>query len=198
VAIDPLDPLALVQESRPKSAMPLGRTEPGSLRRVRQTIVQDHEGNEIPVEQLDGRNPAVYASRIPPPPCAQCNQDHNPIAEAQGRYDHSYLHPDKVGNAGLVIVPSGPQASAAVPPTPPAAGASAPSSKRVSIFPGRGDDDYILVVERREADDWEDDYKRKLPGNILAYFLPVLRALDVKLKDRTGGDLVEIGERELA
>ena len=50
--------------------------------------------------------------------------------------------------------------------------------------------DYVVVVERREDDDWEDDYRQKMSSGSLATLLPILDALGVKLKDRTGGDLV--------
>ncbi len=195
-----VDPLSLVDMARPKPAEAASSFAPqaGVMRRMRDTMIEDHEGNPRSMAEL-ATTPGSpsYRDKIPKPPCLTCGSDHNPIKEARGEYDHVYARMEESTDRYVgpnIPAPLAVQTPAVASPSLAAVGVPA---RRLSVFPGRGDDDYVLIVEQREGDDWEDFHRQKIAGNDLARLLPVLRALDVKLKDRTGGDLVELSGREL-
>lgn len=180
-----IDPMALVNEARPTSAVDLGQRVPGALRRARETQTQDHSGNVRNVDELETRpGTAAYNSKIPPPPCALCAQDHQP-----GRtYDHEYRHP-----GDLVLTPGGQYmpvpSETAVAPSVATPGVTA-GTQRVNIIPGRGEDVFILSIE--EAPDWDLRDSWKLTASEILPMLPILRGLGVKVRDNTAGELVAL------
>lgn len=189
------DALSLVQATRPGPAIDIGVVEPGAVRTARRSVIEDHNGQARDPSELDSRPGSPgYLSKIPPPPCALCSNDHNPMYEAQGRYGHAYVHPRDVEPKLEVL------STAVVPPVegvPAVAPAStAAPVKRMTLFPGKADNTYLLVVEEREGDDWEDVMQVILANTVLKRVLPVFDALGLKIKDRTGGDLVMLRNPE--
>jgi hypothetical protein len=195
------DALSLVSAVRPGPAIDIGTPEPTSIRRARQSVIEDHSGQQRDPSELSAMPGSPgYRSKIPPPPCAECGQDHNPLHEAQGRYNHVYRRPQPEEDVAEVLSVSGalpegvnvaPVPAAALdgsrPPLPAATGAP---PRRMTLFPGKHDDTYLLVVEERVADDWDDVAQFLLAATVMARVIPIFDCLGLKIKDRTGGDLV--------
>jgi hypothetical protein len=178
-----IDPRELLEQARPgpsPNASPF-TPNPDAIRRTRETLLEDHEGRPRSVSELDGTNPANYMQKVPPPPCGFCQQDHNPIGEARGAYGHPYVFPDQtpsvptVSNGSPAPVPS----PIAVQPSP---------AQRVTILPARGDDAFILGIESNPPD-WDLEDSWRLSTDELLKVLPILRKLNVKIRDNTAGEL---------
>jgi hypothetical protein len=188
-----IDPLALVQDMRPKPAAEASAFTPqrNAMRRRSDTPgIQGPDGQERSLSDLSARpGTENYRLGIQPPPCAYCNEDHNPIKERLGKYDHPYINPADVPEGGIVAMSGTPEVQVATPVTPPPAIATA--SKRVTVL-SKSEDSFVFVVEQRSEGDWDDVASFKLSGNAVLQFLPILRCLGVTLKDRTGGDLVAL------
>lgn len=193
-----VDPMMLVQASRPGPAIDIGTPERGAIRRARRSVIEDHSGqNRDPAELEVNPGNAAYRSKIPNPPCKACGADHNPLHEAQGRYNHPYLHPESEASAEVLTatgaLPEGvsvqPVPAVGVSPTTTPLAIGAPA-KRMTLFPGKQDDTYLLMIEERQGDDWEDVQGFVLANTLLTRVLPIFDLLGLKIKDRTGGDLV--------
>lgn len=188
--------MMLVADHRPKPS-PLASTftpQKEAMRRRSDTPgIQGPDGRERSLNDLSARpGSANYKAGIGRPPCAHCTQDHNPIRENLGEYDHVYVHPDEVGG-GLVVMNSAPQppeAAAAALPATSSAGAGTPR-KRVTIL-SRNEESFVFVIEEHTADDWDDVESFRMTGEETLKLLPVLRALGTSIKDRTGGDLAAL------
>lgn len=63
------------------------------------------------------------------------------------------------------------------------------ADKRVAIYVGRGTD-FVVAVE--EAPEWDAVDQWKLAPELLLALVPVLRALGVKLSDRSGGEFKQL------
>lgn len=119
-------------------------------------------------------NPAspTYRSKLPPPPCVKCNEDHVP----NRAYDHeyaleepqaSYVHPVQQGSY--------------LPPPQP----NQPN-KRMAVYVGRNDT-FVVAVE--EAPDWDASETFKVTEDRVMDLVKLARALGVKVQDKTGGEL---------
>lgn len=60
---------------------------------------------------------------------------------------------------------------------------------RVAVYCGRGEM-FVLAVE--DAPDWDASWQGKMDPRTVLALLPVLRALDVRVQDKTGGELYEL------
>lgn len=76
------------------------------------------------------------------------------------------------------------------PRTPEDAASPGGGSRRVFITCGRGDS-FVVAVE--EGPDWDACWQGKFGAQTVLAFLPILRALGVKILDRTGGELTAAG-----
>src|SRR5437667_12102253 len=77
---------------KPSEAASAFVSQTGAMRRMRDTVIQDHEGNARSMAELDTvPGTPSYPDKIPNPPCLKCNSDNNPIREARGGYDHAYV-----------------------------------------------------------------------------------------------------------
>lgn len=92
--------------------------------------------------------------------------------------------------------PDGTAAQAAAPPagftTPPqpATVLPAPPPTRIAVYAGRGEDDFVVAVEI--APEWDTVKSWKLTGAETLRVLPILRALDVRISDKTGGEITAL------
>jgi len=137
-----------------------------------------------------------YRSKMPPPPCFKCGEDHHP----NKRYDHPYMQEphvisadpqvhqmvDRVRQEGALEHGNQPYVNAEVrevPGTP---------AKRVAVYVGRNDT-FVVAVEA--APDWDATETFKVGEKEILLVVQVVRALGVKVSDKTGGDLaaLEIG-----
>lgn len=187
--------MSLVTQVRPGPAFDIGVPEKGTLRRSRGTPTVDHTGQQRDADDL-ATTPGSpsYLSKIPNPPCATCSQDHNPMHEAQGKYNHPYRRPgvDEDAAEVMTVDPSGSIMPASlvpvsVPILPPVTGTGAPATQRVNVIPGRGEDVFIVGIET--APDWDLVDSWKMTADQLLPMLPVLRALNIKIRDNTAGEL---------
>lgn len=121
-----------------------------------------------------------YNSRIPLPPCAQCGEDHVPT--------HDYGHPWMAQQFHDEPVSAGPVSRRPVP----IAAAPIEYDVRVAVYVGRGD---TYVVAAEIAPDWETVRSFKVMPEIVMPMVNLARALGIKVQDKTGGDLVELGEK---
>ena len=133
-----------------------------------------------------------YRSRIPPPPCIRCGEDHFP-----GRsYDHPWT-------AEVVEVHDEPVAASAVlrrstPPVPTYdAESHAVALRRVALYVGRGDT-YVVAVEA--APDWEsmEGGTFRVEAAYVLALVKLARALDIKIVDKTGGDLLMLEQEDVS
>jgi hypothetical protein len=129
---------------------------------------------------------AAYRARIPKPPCYQCGEDHFP-----GRpYDHEWtpepppIHDEPVSATAVMHRPSPTATILDVQPT---------SSRRVALYVGRNDT-YVVAVEA--APDWDTVISFKVPSELVLPLVSLARALDVKVADKTGGDLFMLEEED--
>jgi hypothetical protein len=180
-----IDPMALVQASRPGPAIEIGNPVPGALRRVRDTVVQDHTGVERSANELAGLPGSPgYLSRIPPPACAVCGGDHVPGHIYNHEYQREAAESEAMSAVNGAIVPA---SSVQQLPSPTTTVLPVVPAQRVNIIPGRGEDAFIVGIEA--APDWDLVDSWKLTTDQLLPMLPILRGLGVKIRDNTAGEL---------
>ena len=158
---------------------------------VRHQSPQRGEDIRVPTSSGQGRdlhglamNPGSpsYRERIPKPPCHKCGEDHFPGRE----YDHPWtpepvaVHDEPVSATSMVRRPQ-------VIDVEPAA--STPTV-RLAVYVGRGD---AFVVAVEESPDWDTVESWKVPDSEVIQILKVVRALGVKVADKTGGELTSLG-----
>jgi len=137
---------------------------------------------------MDPSSPS-YRARIPPPPCYACGEDHVP----GGRYDHPWtpdppqVHDEPVAASAVL--------RRSTPPMPTYdAESHAVALNRVALYVGRGDT-YVVAVEA--APDWDSvETFRVEPAYVLA-LVKLARALNVKIVDKTGGDLLMLEQEDV-
>jgi hypothetical protein len=127
----------------------------------------------------------AYRARIPKPPCWQCGEDHF----AGRSYDHDW-QPEPVS------VHDEPVSAAAITrrPVMVAERADSAASRRVALYVGRGDT-YVVAVE--SAPDWDTLLSFRVSAELVLPLVTLARALEVKVADKTGGDLLML-EQEYA
>src|SRR5215471_6492437 len=118
-----------------------------------------------------------YTSRIPPPPCAQCGEDHVPT--------HDYGHPWMAQQFHDEPVSAGPVSRR--PMVPLNATLDVTPERRVALYVGRGDM-YVIAVE--EAPDWDTLESFKVADADVPRMILMARALGARIADKTGGDLL--------
>jgi hypothetical protein len=117
-----------------------------------------------------------YTARIPRPPCHACGEDHFPGRE----YDHPWtpepvaIHDEPVSASSIVRRPQIVDAEAQ------------PVPFRVALYVGRGDT-YVVAVEY--PPEWDTRTAFRVPSDQVMPLIEMARALEVKITDKTGGDL---------
>lgn len=123
-----------------------------------------------------------YNARIPRPPCYRCGEDHVPGLA----YDHDWsgeppaVHDEPVSATAM-------RRSVPVFDVMPAPSHPEPPNQRVALYVGRGDT-YVIAVER--APDWDAAQTIKVEPDMVVPMMALVRALDIKISDKTGGDLI--------
>jgi len=162
------DPMGFMRAARPQ--MPAN----GDIRPI-----ATGEINGRPLDELN-TNPAspTYRSKLPPPPCYQCGEDHVPGKS----YGHNW-QPEPVPEPERHYVHS------IEPPMPPELREHIQASMRVAVYVGRGDK-YVVAVET--APDWDSEQTFKVTDAEAVVMLRMVRALNIKVVDKTGGDLAAL------
>jgi hypothetical protein len=129
--------------------------------------------NGVPIDDL-AVNPSSpnYRSKLPPPPCVKCGEDHVP----NRTYDHGYVLEEPQASYVHAVQ----QGSFTPPPQP------AQPNKRMAVYVGRND---MFVVAVEEAPDWDATATFKVPEDKVMDLVKLARALGVKVQDKTGGEL---------
>jgi hypothetical protein len=143
------------------------------------------EVNGRPLDELSAlpSSPA-YRSKLPPPPCSKCGEDHIP-----GRtYGHNW-EPEPVPAALPTYEVESHEDQfrlwqATQSPQPPA-----PIDQRVGLYIGRNGK-YIIIVER--APDWDGFESFKVDEEYVVPMIRLVRALGIRVSDKTGGDLAAL------
>jgi len=182
------DPMAIMRAARPSM-------DPESMRAAQQSIPTPTGARSVDDLATTPASPG-YRSKMPPPPCFKCGEDHQP----NKRYDHPWMQEphvisadpevhqmiDRVRQEGAREHGNQPYVNGEVRevPTTPA--------KRVAVYVGRNDT-YVVAVE--EAPDWDSVETFKVIEDQLLAMVQMARALGVKVQDKTGGDLaaLEVG-----
>jgi hypothetical protein len=139
-----------------------------------------------------------YRSKMPPPPCFKCGEDHHP----NKRYDHPYMQEphvisadpqvhqmvDRVRQEGALEHGNQPYVNAEVREV------TAAPLVRVAVYVGRGDDMYVVAAEA--GPDWDTVRSFKVEAKHVMPMVNLARALGIKVQDKTGGDLVALSEKE--
>lgn len=112
-----------------------------------------------------------YNDRIPPPD-----------GPAIGEVPDGMLLPEQYSVEAALAAQQG------TAPTMPGAAPMMSSARRVVVYCGRGDEEFILCVET-PGDDEETLLSKKFQVTELLALLEVVRALGTKVVDRTGGEL---------
>lgn len=185
--------MAFLQAARPGPAIDLGEPEPGALRRARadDRVVRMPDGSMRRVDELSTvPGTSSYASKVPPPPCFKCGEDHVP----NGRYDHPWMAEPRV-ISGDPQVHQMIHDMAAPSPYSQAATVSVQEvpQRRVAIYVGKGET-YVVAVE--SAPDWDTQEAFKVPEDRVLGLVRLARALGVKVADKTGGDLVMLEQAD--
>jgi hypothetical protein len=126
-----------------------------------------------------------YTARIPRPPCHRCGEDHFPGRE----YDHPWtqepvtVHDEPVSATSIVRRPQIIDAEPAAP------------TVRLAIYVGRGD---AFVVAVESSPDWDTVESWKVPDDQVVQILKVVRALGVKVADKTGGELQSLAMHDVS
>jgi len=126
-----------------------------------------------------------YNARIPRPPCYRCGEDHVPGLA----YDHDWsaeppaVHDEPVSATAIrrpapVTYDVEAHDTTRIAETP---------QQRVGLYIGR-DDTYVIIVER--APDWDGFESFKVNPSEVVPMINLVRALGIKVSDKTGGDLV--------
>lgn len=124
-----------------------------------------------------------YNSRIPLPPCAACGEDHVPTHEYGHPWMAQQFHDEPVSAGAVSRRPVVPLNATAAEPL---------ADVRVAVYVGRGDT-YVVAAEM--APDWETVRSFKVMPELVMPMVNLARALGIKVSDKTGGDLVELGEK---
>lgn len=168
-----MDAMEMLRSARPRPS-PNGDIRPLSAGEV----------NGRPLDELS-TTPAspLYRSKVPPPPCFACGEDHVP-----GRtYTHEWQPEppvEQAQNTELFKQMTEANGFAPLAPVP----AMAPA-QRVAVYVGRGDK-YVVAVEC--SPDWDSTETFKVDPQGVMPLVKMARALGVKVQDKTGGDLVEL------
>jgi hypothetical protein len=134
------------------------------------------ELNGRPLDELSALPTSpLYRSKIQPLPCRQCGEDHAP----NQTYNHAYLGPETA--EPLVVQP--PE------PVPPALREHIQASTRVAVYVGRHD---LYVVAVETSPEWESTQTFKVNDAELVVMIRMVRALGIKVVDKTGGDLASL------
>jgi hypothetical protein len=121
-----------------------------------------------------------YTERIPRPPCYKCGEDHLPNHDYGHAWQSEPIHDEPVTASAIMRRPA-PEDSIAQ------QGFIPSTARRVVLYVGRGDT-YVLAVE--EAPDWEAVHTFKVEPYLVLPLVRMARALDTKVMDKTGGDLL--------
>jgi len=191
-----MDPMAFMRAARPNM-------DPESMRSAQQSISMA-DGSTRSVDEL-ATNPASpsYRSKMPPPPCFKCGEDHQPGR----RYDHPWMQEphvisadpevhqtiDRIRQEGALEHGNQPYVNGEFTETD-AKVREAPRvmTKRVALYVGKSDT-YVVAVE--EAPDWDTVKSFKVSDSVVVDLIDLARALGVKVTDKTGGDLVMLEEK---
>lgn len=179
------DAMDLFNAMRPPSLAPSGEDiRPVAQRRPVQTVGGSRDLHDLAM--VPGS--AAYRARIPRPPCFQCAEDH----VAGQAYDHDWMpEPQPVHDEPVA-------ASAVLRRTQPSAQVIevAPTlvAFRVALYVGRGDT-YVVAVET--PPDWDQHVAWKVEPRMVLPLINLARALQQKVVDKTGGDLLML-EQEYA
>lgn len=189
-----LDPMSIFEMARRQREMPseLGPdhhvSNPGFVLNEVNDPVGSHTGEvrapstgadirDIPRSPSDPR----YRQRIPPPACMRCGQDHLPSRT----YDHPLftggeepVYPQEAETASTLARPA---------PHPLTLPVTAGVDRRVAIYVGRGDS-FVVKVEENPPE-WDDRWTHRCSRNDAILVREVCRALGVRVKDNTGGEL---------
>lgn len=193
------DVWAMLQAARPPQMVDTGTIEPGAIRRARTNdqVVQAPDGSVRHVDELlTVPGTAAYRSKMPPPPCFKCGEDHAPNRP----YDHPWMQEphvispdpqvhemiDRVRQEGAREYGNQPYINAEV------VEVAREAQKRVAVYVGKNDT-YVVAVET--APDWDTAEAFKVPESKVLDLVKLARALGVKVSDKTGGDLaaLEVG-----
>jgi len=118
-----------------------------------------------------------YNERIPKPPCFQCGEDHWPNQS----YDHPWTpEPAPIHDEPVQASPSF-RRTEVIEVAP---------AQRLAIYVGRGDA-FVLTVE--SPPDWDSVESWKVPDDQVIQIIKVVRALGIKIADKTGGELTSLG-----
>src|SRR5215831_3721356 len=160
------DPRSFIRAVRPQ--MPAN----GNIRPI-----STGEINGRPLDELS-TNPAspTYRSKVPPPPCHRCGEDHIPNRS----YDHAWEAEPSLSSQPVV------EAAQVTPAAAPPALPALTHGQRVAVYVGRNDL-YIVAVET--APEWDTQATFKCTEETLLLMIHLARALNVKVQDKTGGDL---------
>lgn len=182
---------SMLQAARPRPVIDTGTVEPGAIRRADSQMVPTPGGNRSVDDLMTVPGTAAYRSKMPPPPCFKCGEDHQP----NRRYDHPYMQEPHVISAD-------PQVHEMIDRVR-AEGAAENGNvsqrvtvtevpqRRVAVYVGRSDT-YVVSVET--APEWDAEESFKVPEDRVLLLVKLARALGVKVQDKTGGDLVAMEE----
>jgi hypothetical protein len=187
----------MLQAARPRPMIDTGTVEPGSIRPTRASdqVIAAPDGTVRHVDELQTiPGTAAYRSKMPPPPCFKCGEDHVP----NRRYDHPYMQEPHVISADPEVHQmidrvraegaaeygnAGPRITVTEVPTV--------AAKRVAVYVGKSDT-YVVAVE--VSPDWDTEASFKVTDSEVVLLVKLARALGVKVQDKTGGDLVGLEE----
>lgn len=184
-----MDPMAIMRAARP--AM-----DPDSMRSAQQAIPTPDGSRSVSDLATTPASPG-YRSKMPPPPCFKCGEDHHPTK----RYDHPWMQEphvisadpevhqtiDRIRQEGAIEHGNQPYVNGEVREVP-----SVPT-RRVAIYVGKNDL-YIVAVET--APDWDTEQTFKVTEETLLLMARLSRALGIKVADKTGGDLAVLEAEE--
>lgn len=124
----------------------------------------------------------LYRSKLPPPPCLSCGEDHVPNRS----YTHEYQRepaPQQQSLPQSAYVTYEEESHNTKLDFPRAA------DQRVGLYIGRNDR-YVLIVER--APDWDGFESFKIDSGMVVPMIRLVRALGIRVSDKTGGDLAAL------
>jgi hypothetical protein len=182
-----LDPMAMMRAARPN-------LDPDSMRAAQQSIPTPDGVRSVDDLATIPGTPA-YRSKVPPPPCFKCGEDHVP----NRRYDHPWMQEphvispdpqvhemiDRVRQEGAREHGHQPYVNAEVTEVE-------QEQVRVAVYVGRGDDMYVVAAEAGR--DWDTVRSFKVEARNVMPMVNLVRALGIKVQDKTGGDLVALSE----
>jgi hypothetical protein len=166
------DAMAIFQATRPQPPAPSEDIRAPSSNRSR----------ELHELAMNPGSPG-YRARIPPPPCYACGEDHFPTRT----YDHAWqpeplpIHDEPVSASAIVRRPQLIEQQVDV------------SARRVALYVGRGET-YVVAVEA--APEWDAVISFKVQPEQVLPLVALARALEVKVADKTGGDLVMLEQED--